>query len=273
MQKRKGRRSGEEGKPGKKDFRKSFPSKKKPNLPKFDEEVRLNKYLAHAGVCSRREADTLIQAGAVEVNGQVVTELGVKVNPNKDTIKYGGETLRLETKRYVLLNKPKDFITSVTDPHGRRTVMQLVKSACKERVVPVGRLDRQTTGLLLFTNDGDLAKKLTHPRFRIKKVYHVVLDKNFSTDHMEQLRQGITLDDGLIKPDKVEFVKETYGGREVGIEIHSGRNRIVRRIFEYFGYNVIKLDRVMFGFLTKKDLPRGHYRHLTEMEVQNLKNL
>lgn len=240
-------------------------------LPTFNEdEVRLNKYLSNAGVCSRREADVLIQTGVVTVNGEVITELGYKIKKD-DKVQYDGETINAEIKRYVLLNKPKDFITTMDDPWGRKTVMRLVFKACKERIYPVGRLDRDTTGLLLFTNDGDLAKKLTHPRYEAKKIYHVETDKPVSMEHLEQLRNGIDLEDGRIACDHVEYVKDGKSSREVGVEIHSGKNRIVRRMFEKLGYVVVKLDRVQFAGLTKKDLPRGYYRHLTEQEVAYLK--
>lgn len=240
-------------------------------LPSFNEDaIRLNKYLSNAGVCSRREADVLIQTGVVTVNGTVITELGYKIAPG-DAVRYDGETINAETKRYVLLNKPKNFITTMDDPLGRKTVMSLVYKACKERVYPVGRLDRDTTGLLLFTNDGDLAKKLTHPRYEATKIYHVEVNKPVTSEHLEQLRQGIQLEDGQIKCDKAEYVKDGASSREVGVEIHSGKNRIVRRMFEKLGYEVVKLDRVQFASLTKKDLPRGYYRHLTEKEVAYLR--
>ncbi|ASS50461.1 MAG: pseudouridine synthase [Candidatus Fluviicola riflensis] len=240
-------------------------------LPSFNEdEIRLNKYLSNAGVCSRREADVLIQSGVVSINGTVVTEMGYKVKKG-DSVQYDGETINAETKRYVLLNKPKDFITTMDDPWGRKTVMGLVMKACKERIYPVGRLDRDTTGLLLFTNDGDLAKKLTHPRYEAKKIYHVEANRPVSKEHLEELMKGIELDDGLIKCDQAEYVKDGASAREVGIEIHSGKNRIVRRMFEKLGYEVVKLDRVQFASLTKKDLPRGFYRHLTDKEVAFLK--
>lgn len=240
-------------------------------LPSFNEnEIRLNKFLSNAGVCSRREADVLIQTGVVTINGQVVTELGYKIKPG-DKVQYDGETINAETKRYVLLNKPKGFITTMDDPLGRKTVMRLVFSACKERIYPVGRLDRETTGLLLFTNDGDMAKKLTHPRYEAKKIYHVEADKPVTKEHIELLMSGIELEDGRIRADKAEWVKDSNNPREVGIEIHSGKNRIVRRMFEKLGYTVVKLDRVQFAGLTKKDLPRGFYRHLTEQEVAFLK--
>lgn len=243
---------------------------KEPPLPSFSEHIRLNKYLANAGVCSRREADDLIKAGVVEVNGVIVTEMGYKVAPG-DKVKYGGESLSQETHRYVLLNKPKDFITTSSDPENRRTVIHLVKNACRERIYSVGRLDRNTTGLLLFTNDGDLAKKLTHPKFNVKKLYHVSLDKPVTKEHIEQIREGLTLEDGVIKADQIDYVEGLNDKKEVGIEIHSGKNRIVRRIFESLEYRVVKLDRVTFAGLTKKDLPRGKWRFLTEQEVAFLK--
>jgi 23S rRNA pseudouridine2605 synthase len=256
------------------EVRKShFPPKvrKGDPLPSFNEdEIRLNKYLSNAGVCSRREADVLITSGVVSINGVVITELGYKVKRG-DAVQFEGETINAETKRYVLLNKPKDFITTMDDPWGRKTVMGLVYKACKERIYPVGRLDRDTTGLLLFTNDGDLAKKLTHPRYEAKKIYHVECNRPVTTEHLEQLVNGIDLEDGQIKCDKAEYVKDSSSAREVGVEIHSGKNRIVRRMFEKLGYEVVKLDRVQFASLTKKDLPRGFYRHLTEKEVAFLK--
>ncbi len=244
--------------------------KKGDPLPKFDtDEVRLNKYLSNAGICSRREADVFIQTGVVTVNGNVITEMGYKVKPG-DVVRYDGQTINAETKRYVLLNKPKGFITTMDDPQGRKTVMTIVKKACKERIYPVGRLDKETTGLLLFTNDGDLAKKLTHPRHKASKIYHVELDKRVDPLDLEKMKAGILLEDGTTVYDKAEFVKGS-DGFEVGVELHSGKNRIVRRTFESLGYKVLKLDRVMFGGLTKKDLPRGMYRHLTEQEVAFLK--
>ncbi len=240
-------------------------------LPTFNEDdVRLNKYLSNAGVCSRREADVLIKTGVVSVNGEIITELGYKIKKG-DKVQYDGETINAETKRYVLLNKPKGFITTMDDPLGRKTVMGLVINACKERIYPVGRLDRDTTGLLLFTNDGDMAKKLTHPRYEATKIYHVETDKPVQKEHLELLMRGIELEDGRIQADKAEYVTDGKSAREVGIEIHSGKNRIVRRMFEKLGYEVVKLDRVQFASLTKKDLPRGYYRHLTEKEVSFLK--
>ena len=244
--------------------------KKGDPLPSFNEdEIRLNKYLSNAGICSRREADVLIQTGVVSINGEIVTELGYKIKPG-DVVRYDGETINAETKRYVLLNKPKGFITTMDDPFGRKTVMGLVRKACRERVYPVGRLDRETTGLLLFTNDGDMAKKLTHPKHRALKIYHAELNKPVSREHLQQLLKGIDLEDGRTNFDAAEYVKEG-NSREVGVEIHSGKNRIVRRMFEALGYDVVKLDRVQFAGLTKKDLPRGMYRHLTEKEVSFLK--
>ena len=245
--------------------------KKGDPLPSFNEdEIRLNKYLSNAGVCSRREADVMIQTGVVTVNGEVITEMGYKIKKG-DKVQYDGETINAETKRYVLLNKPKGFITTMDDPLGRKTVMGLVGKACKERIYPVGRLDRATTGLLLFTNDGDMAKKLTHPRYQAKKIYHVETNIPVKIEHIEKMITGIELEDGWIKVDKAEYVKGGSNAREVGIEIHSGKNRIVRRIFERLGYEVVKLDRVQFASLTKKDLPRGYFRHLTEQEVSFLK--
>lgn len=232
--------------------------------------IRLNKYIAHAGICSRREADKLISAGSVTVNGKVVTEMGYQVMPG-DVVNYGGETLRSEKLRYFLLNKPKGFITTVDDPQERQTVMMLIDGACPERIYPVGRLDRATTGLLLFTNDGDMAKKLTHPSSNIYKIYHVELDKPVTKEDMRKMMEGITLDDGPIHVDDVQYVDGMNDKRVVGVELHSGKNRIVRRIFESLGYNVHKLDRVVFAGLTKKDLPRGRYRELTEKEINYLK--
>lgn len=235
------------------------------------EGVRLNKYLAHAGVCSRREADNLIGQGLVTVNGNVVTEMGHKVKPT-DEVTYDGQTLSTEVKRYVLLNKPKGFITTVSDPHARKTVMELVENACEERIVPVGRLDRNTTGLLLFTNDGDLAQKLTHPSSEIRKIYHVHVDKAVQEKHLQAIRDGIELEDGPIAADFVDYVEGTVDRKEIGIELHSGKNRIVRRIFEHFGYEVERLDRVVFAGLTKRDLSRGRFRHLSDKEIQALKH-
>ena len=233
------------------------------------EPLRLNKFLANAGVCSRREADEFIQAGVVTVNGEVVTELGTKIL-RTDEVKFHDTPVSLEKKVYVLLNKPKDYVTTSDDPQQRKTVMDLVKDVCPERIYPVGRLDRNTTGVLLLTNDGDLASKLTHPKFLKKKVYHVHLDKNLTSHDMDQIREGITLEDGEIKADAVEYADQ-HDKSQVGIEIHSGKNRIVRRIFESLGYRVTKLDRVQFAGLTKKNLRRGDWRFLTEKEVDMLR--
>ena len=233
------------------------------------EPLRLNKFLANAGVCSRREADEFSQAGVVTVNGEVVTELGTKIL-RTDEVKFHDTPVSLEKKVYVLLNKPKDYVTTSDDPQQRKTVMDLVKDVCPERIYPVGRLDRNTTGVLLLTNDGDLASKLTHPKFLKKKVYHVHLDKNLTSHDMDQIREGITLEDGEIKADAVEYADQ-HDKSQVGIEIHSGKNRIVRRIFESLGYRVTKLDRVQFAGLTKKNLRRGDWRFLTEKEVDMLR--
>ena len=233
------------------------------------EEVRLNKYLANAGICSRREADEFITAGVVTVNGQVITELGTKIKYG-DEIKFHDQTISIERKIYILLNKPKDTVTTSDDPQSRRTVLDLVKGACPERIYPVGRLDRNTTGVLLLTNDGDLASKLTHPKFMKKKIYHVHLDKNLTRADMEKIATGLILDDGEIHADAISYTDETKKD-DIGIEIHSGKNRIVRRIFESLGYRVVKLDRVFFAGLTKKGLRRGEWRFLTEAEVNFLR--
>ena len=234
-----------------------------------NEPVRLNKYLANAGICSRREADEFITAGVVSVNGVVVTELGTKIK-RTDEVKFHDETVSVERKVYVLLNKPKDCVTTSDDPQERKTVMHCVKDACKERIYPVGRLDRNTTGVLLLTNDGDLASKLTHPKFLKKKIYHVYCDKNVTKADLDQIAAGITLEDGEIHADAISYASET-DKKQVGIEIHSGKNRIVRRIFESLGYKVTKLDRVYFAGLTKKGLKRGDWRYLTEQEVNFLR--
>ena len=234
-----------------------------------NEPIRLNKYLANAGVCSRREADEFITAGVVSVNGEVVTELGTKIK-RTDEVKFHDEPVSVERKVYVLLNKPKDCVTTSDDPQERKTVMHCVKDACKERIYPVGRLDRNTTGVLLLTNDGDMASKLTHPKYLKKKVYHVHCDKNVTKADLDQIAAGITLDDGEIRADAISYASET-DKKQVGIEIHSGKNRIVRRIFESLGYKVTKLDRVYFAGLTKKGLKRGDWRFLTEMEVNMLR--
>lgn len=234
-----------------------------------NEPIRLNKFLANAGVCSRREADEFITAGVVSVNGQVVTELGTKIKRG-DEVKFHDQAVSIERKIYVLLNKPKDTVTTSDDPQARRTVMDLVKGACEERIYPVGRLDRNTTGVLLLTNDGDLASKLTHPKYLKKKIYHVHLDKNLTKADMEQIAAGIELEDGEIHADAISYTDENKKD-DVGIEIHSGKNRIVRRIFESLGYKVVKLDRVYFAGLTKKGLRRGDWRYLTEQEVNYLR--
>ena len=239
----------------------------------FEEQhgpIRLNKYIANAGICSRRDADVLIASGAITVNGEVVTEMGHKVLPT-DEVRYGDRVLQREKPVYVLLNKPKDYITTTDDERDRANVMELVRDACKERIYPVGRLDRDTTGLLLFTNDGDLTKKLTHPSSQIEKTYFVELDKPFASIDMAAMRNGLELSDGVIIPDDVQYVDGAESKKEVGITIHSGKNRIVRRMFDFLGYNVEKLDRVIFAGLTKKDLPRGMWRFLTKQEVAFLK--
>ncbi|WP_303215245.1 pseudouridine synthase [Butyricimonas faecihominis] len=231
-------------------------------------ELRLNRYIAKGGVCSRRDADVLIAAGRVKVNGEVVQQVGVKVK-RTDRVEVDDQVITPERKVYLVLNKPKDYVTTEEDPLERRTVMTLIEGACKERVYPIGRLDRQTTGVLLFTNDGDLAKKLTHPKYNQKKIYHVFLDKVVQTGDLEAIRKGIDLEDGFIQADDVRVAEDDR--TQVGIEIHSGRNRIVRRIFEHLGYQILRLDRVFFAGITKKNLPRGHWRFLTEDEVNILK--
>lgn len=236
----------------------------------YSQPMRLNKFLANSGICSRREADDYIGAGVVTVNGVVVTELGSKIIPATDKVMFHDQPVKVERKVYILLNKPKDCVTTVEDTHDRMTVLDLVKNACSERVYPVGRLDRNTTGVLLITNDGDLTSKLTHPKYDKKKIYQVTLDKDLSDEDYEKIIAGITLEDGFIKVDELAFVKED-DRRTVGVEIHSGRNRIVRRIFDHLGYHVMRLDRVYFAGLTKKNLPRGRWRYLTEMEVNMLK--
>jgi 23S rRNA pseudouridine2605 synthase len=232
--------------------------------------VRLNKYIANAGICSRREADELISAGFVQINEKVVTELGTRVMP-KDKVKYKGKEIKPEKNVYILMNKPKDFITTVDDPRGRKTVMDLVRNACSERVYPVGRLDRMTTGVLLLTNDGDLAKKLTHPSHEVRKIYQVRTAENLSKGDLVKLATGVELEDGEVKADDVAFIDDKFN--EIGIEIHSGKNRVIRRMFEAIGHQVVKLDRVYFAGLTKKQLIRGKYRFLSPKEVQNLKML
>lgn len=249
-------------------FAKATEAPKPQPVKSAEDGVRLNKFIANSGICSRREADDFIAAGLVSVNGKVVTELGTKVFP-ADEIRFNGERIRGEEKVYILMNKPKDFVTTVSDPHAEKTVVSLVSGKCKERVYPVGRLDKATTGVLLLTNDGDLAEKLTHPSYEKKKIYHVHLDKNFKQTDLSELLRGITLEDGFIQADAVSYVDEDK--TQVGVEIHSGRNRIVRRMFEHLGYKVKKLDRVYFAGLTKKNLRRGQWRFLTEQEVAMLK--
>lgn len=234
-----------------------------------DAPIRLNRFLANAGVCSRREADDFIAAGVISVNGQIVTELGTKVK-RTDSVMFHNQPVSIEKKVYILLNKPKDYVTTSDDPQKRKTVMDLIKGACRERVYPVGRLDRNTTGVLLFTNDGELASKLTHPQFRKKKIYHVFCNKNVSPEDIQKIAEGIQLDDGEIHADAIEYASPT-DKKQIGIEIHSGRNRIVRRIFESLGYKVVKLDRVLFAGLTKKNVKRGDWRFLTEQEVNYLR--
>ncbi len=233
------------------------------------ETMRLNRFIANAGVCSRREADEYIKAGVVTINGKTVTELGTKVGQN-DEVRFDGRKLNPEKKVYVLLNKPKNFVTTTDDPHAEKTVMDLVKNACSERIYPVGRLDRNTTGLLLFTNDGYLSKRLSHPSHNNKKIYQVTLDKPVIKQHIEQIAKGVELDDGFIATDAISYIAPD-NKCEIGIEIHSGRNRVVRRIFEHFGYHVKKLDRVYFAGLTKKNLPRGKWRLLSPKEISFLK--
>lgn len=236
---------------------------------KKDPLVRLNKYIANTGLCSRRDADGLIKSGNITVNDEVVTEMGIKIEHN-DVVKYRGEKLHRENKVYILLNKPGDYITTLDDPRNRKTVYDLTKNACPERIYPVGRLDRNTTGLLLLTNDGELTKILTHPRYNKKKIYHIFLDRNLSKNDRDQIASGITLSDGYIKVDNISY-PDPSDKKQVGVEIHSGKNRIIRRIFEHFGYNVEKLDRVYFAGLTKKNLPRGKWRFLSQKEIARLK--
>lgn len=248
-------------------------SKGKPKYAKSaakkDNSIRLNRYLANAGICSRREADEYIKAGLVKVNGVVVTELGIKVQPS-DEVKFNNEAIKIENKVYILLNKPKDYVTTTADERGRRTVMELIRGACREKVFPVGRLDRNTTGVLLFTNDGEIAAKLTHPKYSKKKIYHVFLDKKLKKEDMDKLVEGINDGDELLRADVVSFVDPT-DKTQVGVEIHTGQNRVIRRMFEALEYKVVKLDRVYFAGLTKKGLPRGRWRFLTPTEINMLK--
>jgi 23S rRNA pseudouridine2605 synthase len=239
--------------------------------PLEEQVVRLNRYIANAGICSRREADKLILAGEISVNGKVVTEMGVKVNPG-DEVKYNGKVIRSEKQVYIIMNKPKDTITTSDDPEERRTVIDLLSDNVPERVYPVGRLDRNTTGVLVLTNDGDLSQKLTHPSYNIKKIYLAVLDKPLTKDHLEQLAAGVKLEDGFIKPDAIDYVDD-QDKRHIGVEIHSGRNHIIHRMFGHFEYNLEKLDRVSYAGLTKKDMKRGQWRFLTEQEVGHLRRI
>ncbi len=257
-----------------KNFRKDYKDWEKKGFPdekeeEVDDRVRLNRFISNAGICSRRDADKLIVDGEVTVNGEVVTEMGYRVNPT-DKIFHNGKRVISEKKVYLLLNKPKGFVTTLDDPHADRTVMDLVRNACPERIYPVGRLDKSTTGVLLFTNDGDMAKRLTHPSHQKKKIYHVFLKESFPEENLEKIFKGIELEDGFVKADAISYVDPTDKS-QVGIEIHSGKNHIVRRIFEHFGFRVQKLDRVYFAGLTKKNVPRGRYRFLTEKEINFLK--
>ncbi|HKK38466.1 MAG TPA: pseudouridine synthase [Cryomorphaceae bacterium] len=237
-----------------------------------DNRIRLNKYLSNSGLCTRREADEFIASGMVEVNGKTITEMGFKVNPG-DVVKYAGERLSPDKPVYVLMNKPKDFVTTMKDYKGSNTVKQLLHSVGNTRILPVGKLDRGTTGLLMFTNDGDLAKKLTHPKHNVKKLYHVTLDKSVKEEHLIQLVEGVEMEGGTLAADVVSYVAEGKDKREVGVELHGGKNRVITGLFEALGYKVIKLDRVVFAGLTKKDLPRGSWRYLNEQEINNLKML
>src|SRR5690554_95024 len=271
MSKFKGREKKEEGEkksPYKRKKKFNFRKKEKVEKTTFADmgQIRLNRYLANAGICSRREADNLIASGVVQINGKVVTELGTKVESG-DRVHYGGELISGEKKQYVLLNKPKDYITTMSDPQKRRTVMELVGKACKERIYPVGRLDRATSGLLLFTNDGQLTKRLTHPSGNVKKIYNVGLSQNITQNHLIQLVEGVELEDGIASADKAYYGKSLNDKSQIVLELHSGKNRIIRRMLEKLGYKVTKLDRTQFAGLTKKDLPRGRFRHLSEKEI------
>ncbi|GFD96622.1 hypothetical protein KUL156_50710 [Alteromonas sp. KUL156] len=270
-----GRQAGRNSNPqGKNKFKKDFrkPKSNKPTQKKTEDTgIRLNKFISNSGICSRREADTYIEHGSVSVNGKLVTEMGYKVQPT-DEVRFDGTLISMEQKRYVLLNKPKNYITTMEDDRGRKTVMELVGNATRERIYPVGRLDRNTTGLLLFTNDGELAKKLTHPKHNVRKLYHASLDKKLTIADLEKLRGDVIIEGRKVFIDAVSYV-EGEKKTEVGIEIHSGRNRIVRKIFEHYGYHVKKLDRVIFAGLTKKNLPRGRWRELTQQEINTLQML
>ncbi|MBU2914684.1 MULTISPECIES: pseudouridine synthase [Reichenbachiella] len=249
----------------KKNTTTSAPKKKSIEFP-----VRINKYISNSGICSRRDADQLILDGKIEINGTVASELGMKVEEN-DEVKYNGKVIKPQNFVYVLLNKPKDYISTMEDPENRKTVMDLVKAACDERIYPVGRLDRNTTGLLLLTNDGAMSQKLTHPSYKIKKIYQVELDKPLTANHFEDIANGFNLEDGPVTVSDIAILDPSK--KNIGVQIHIGKNRIVRRIFENFGYEVVKLDRTMYGSLTKKDLPRGKWRFLTDKEVILLKNM
>lgn len=263
------------GKFGKQNLSNEFNSTQRPSTSRSAQtkkepgSMRLNRYIANAGLCSRREADTFIATGCVTINGKIVSEMGHQVLPG-ELVSFNGKIISAEKKVYVLLNKPKGYVTTLEDPHADKTVMELVANACSERIYPVGRLDKSTTGLLLFTNDGDMTKRLTHPKYNRKKIYHVFLDRNVTKNHLQEIVDGVTLEDGFVVADSVSYVSED-DKKQVGIEIHSGKNKIVRRIFEHLGYKVDKLDRVYFCGLTKKDLPRGRWRFLTEEEVNLLK--
>ena len=238
-------------------------------VPDSTATMRLNRYIAQAGICSRREADVMIGAGVVTVNNKVVTELGFKVDPTQDLVRVQGDTIRPETMRYVLVNKPKNFLGIDHDPSGRRTVGDLIKKACKERIFPVDRIEKESTGLILFTNDGELAKRLNHPKVSLRELYHITLAKKATPEDLEKMLEGFVLDQGFVKAKEVAFVKNDP--HEIGMEIHSNRSRIVRRMWEHLGHKVVKIDRVVYGPLTKKDLPRGHWRHLSNEELNMLR--
>jgi len=255
-------------KPGKGRFDRSEKAKFAP-VPDSSASMRLNRYIAQSGVCSRREADVMIGAGVVSVNNQVVTELGYKVDPTKDVVRVEGDTIKPEVMRYVLINKPKNFLSVDFDPQGRRSVADLIKNACKERVSPVDRIEKESSGLVLFTNDGELAKRLTHPKVAFRELYHITLAKKATPEQLNKMKEGFVLDTGFVKAKNAEFVKSDP--HEIGMEIHSNRSRIVRRMWEHLGHKVVKVDRVAYGPLTKKDLPRGHWRHLTQEELNLLR--
>ncbi len=251
----------------------SYRPKGPKNIPKFSDTMRLNKFLSNAGVCGRREADVLIGTGAVSVNDVIVTELGIKVNPDKDVIKVDGNTVSLEVKQYFVLNKPKDFLGLMGDAYSRKTVSTLMQGACKEDIYPVDKVDKMTSGLLLFTNDGDFLIKLSHPKFRCKKIYHVTLNRKVSDTQLQEIAEGVEMEGSFYKPDEIKFVGNGEDRTQVGLTISTGRNSIVKRLFDSAGFKVVALDRVYFGGITKKNLPRGRYRKLTDQEVINLKNM